>query len=89
MRLRSELQIGYELARMVLEREQLKREQITVTNDVWHARCALVKSWKTEEGIKGPDMALDEALLYDKERAVKKPKLESTRFAPHLLPMHL
>jgi len=76
-RLRSELQMGFDLARMVLEREELKREQITVAKDVWHARCALVKSLKNEEGVKGPEIGMDETLLYDKERALKKPKLES------------
>jgi hypothetical protein len=72
--------LGFDLAKMVREREELKREQAAVAKDVWHARRSLVKTWKNEEGIKGSDMGIDEALLYDKERVVKKPKLEPMSF---------
>ncbi|KAF8479466.1 enhancer of polycomb-like-domain-containing protein [Gautieria morchelliformis] len=76
-RLRSELQMGFDIARLILQREELKREQAVVGKGVWHARCSLVKAAKNEEGIKSSDLGIDEALLYDKERVVKKPKLEA------------
>jgi hypothetical protein len=72
--------MGFDLTRMVLEREEMKREQVSTTRAVWQARCALVKAWKSEEGVKGPDMGLDEALLHDKERVAKKAKVEAMGF---------
>lgn len=72
--------MGLDLTRMVLEREELKKNQVTTTQTVWQARCALVKAWKAEEGPKGSDMGVDESLLHDKERVVKKAKLETMGF---------
>ena len=73
MRLRSELQVGLGLAKTVLEREGLKRDGASATRDVWLVQCRLVDAWKSKKQGKGPGMGVDEALLFDKERVVKKP----------------
>jgi enhancer of polycomb-like protein len=70
-RLRTELQIGLELANTVLEREKIKNDAAGSAQEVWQARCALVEVWKNEEGAKGVGMGVDEALLFDRERIVK------------------
>lgn len=80
--------MGFDLARMVLEREELKREQMTTTRTVWQARCALVKAWKSDDEVKGLDMGLDESLLHDKERVVKKAKVEAMGFVTFLSCCH-
>ncbi|KAF8585798.1 hypothetical protein K439DRAFT_1632364 [Ramaria rubella] len=76
-RLRGELQTGIELARMVVEREELKAEEALITKDVWRARCALLDAWKNNKDVRNPDIGADEALLFDRERVMKRPKIET------------
>ena len=68
-RLQAELQYPLELAKLILERETLKKESTDQSQDIWEKRLAFVdlKRKLSMFNDKG-----DEDLLIDKERPVKK-----------------
>jgi enhancer of polycomb-like protein len=74
LRLQSELMQGLELAKTLLSRENLKRDYTQQTLQVWDKRSEFI-----ELKHKFPSLGTkeDEELLLDKERVVKKPKIET------------
>lgn len=54
-------------------REMLKREACKEAYDVWEKRVALLEAKRQNSSLQVND---DEDLLFDKERVVKKPKIE-------------
>ena len=68
-RLQAELQYPLELAKLILERENLKKECTDQSQDVWGKRLAFVDVKRKLSMVSDKG---DEDLLIDKERPVKK-----------------
>lgn len=75
-RLQNELSYPLEMAKALFAREIMKKETLHNARAVWEKRMTIV-DLKRKFPMLG-DKA-DEELLYDKERVVKKPKLETPR----------
>lgn len=77
MRLQSELAQSLELAKTLLTRENLKKENVQQVVQVWEKRLefAELKRKFPALGIKE-----DEEMLHEKERVAKKPRVESTKY---------
>ncbi|KAL4262295.1 Enhancer of polycomb-like protein [Pleurotus pulmonarius] len=75
-RLQNELSYPLEMAKALLSRELMKKDTLHDAQAVWEKRMTIV-DLKRKFPMLG-DKA-DEELLYDKERVIKKPKLETPR----------
>ncbi|KAI9463887.1 enhancer of polycomb-like-domain-containing protein [Boletus coccyginus] len=75
LRLQSELAQSLELAKTLVVREGLKKENVQQVVQVWEKRLEF-----TELKRKFPTLGIkeDEELLHEKERVIKKPRVEST-----------
>ncbi|KAJ8579381.1 hypothetical protein M405DRAFT_848265, partial [Rhizopogon salebrosus TDB-379] len=76
LRLQSELTQGLELAKTLLSRENLKRDYTQQTLQVWDKRLEFIELKRKFPSLGTKE---DEELLLDKERVVKKPKIETAR----------
>ncbi|KAI6012212.1 enhancer of polycomb-like-domain-containing protein [Pisolithus marmoratus] len=74
LRLQLELAQASELANSLLARENLQKENAQQTMQVWERRLEFVDLKRKFPSLSTKE---DEELLHDKERVVKKPKLES------------
>ncbi|KAL4080474.1 enhancer of polycomb-like-domain-containing protein [Scleroderma citrinum] len=72
-RLQVELAQAHELAKSLLERENLKKENATQVMQVWDKRLQFTELKRKFPSLNSKD---DDELLHDKERVVKKPKTE-------------
>lgn len=77
LRLQAELTMSIDLAKCVLQREQLKREASVQGQAVWERRLALVELKRKFPSLGTKE---DEELFFDKERIAKKPKIEPPRY---------
>lgn len=77
LRLQSELAQSLEVAKTLLARENLKKENAQQVVQVWEKRLEFAEL-KRKFPILGTKE--DEELLHEKERVVKKPRLESTKY---------
>ncbi|KAG1850825.1 enhancer of polycomb-like-domain-containing protein [Suillus subalutaceus] len=76
LRLQNELTQGLELAKTLLSRENLKRDYTQQTLQVWDKRFEFAELKRKFPSLGTKE---EEELLLDKERVVKKPKIESSR----------
>jgi enhancer of polycomb-like protein len=76
LRLQNELTQGLELAKTLLSRENLKRDYTQQTLQVWDKRFEFAELKRKFPSLGTKE---DEELLLDKERVVKKPKIEPSR----------
>ena len=74
--------MSIDLARSVLQREQLKREASVQGQAVWECRLALVELKRKFPSLGTKE---DEELFFDKERVAKKLKTEAPRYGLILL----
>ncbi|KAJ8588901.1 hypothetical protein M405DRAFT_862573 [Rhizopogon salebrosus TDB-379] len=74
LRLQSELTQGLELAKTLLSRENLKRDYTQQTLQVWDKRLEFIELKRKFPSLGTKE---DEELLLNKERVVKKPKIET------------
>ncbi|KAH7886603.1 enhancer of polycomb-like-domain-containing protein [Phlebopus sp. FC_14] len=74
LRLQSELVQSLELAKTLLARENLKKDNAQQTMQVWEKRFDFVELKRKLPSLGTKD---DEELLHDKERVVKKPRMEA------------
>lgn len=83
LRLQAELAQAHELAKLLLARESLKRENAQQTMQIWEKRheFAELKRKFPSLGTKEED-----ELLHDKERVVKKTKLEPVKYVGSTFP---
>ncbi|KZT10653.1 uncharacterized protein LAESUDRAFT_343366 [Laetiporus sulphureus 93-53] len=79
VRLKGELAVTFELANSVLQRETIKRDAAAHAHAVWDKRFAFAEMKRKFPTLSSKD---EEELLYDRERVVKKPKLEPTGRIP-------
>ena len=77
VRLKGELAVALELANSVLQRETIKRDAAAHAHAVWDKRFAFAELKRKFPTLSSKD---EEELLYDRERVVKRPKLEPTGF---------
>ena len=77
MRLQSELAQSLELAKTLVARENLKKENVQQVVQVWEKRLEFAELKRKFPALGTKD---DEELLHEKERVVKKPRLESTKY---------
>ncbi|KDQ53289.1 hypothetical protein JAAARDRAFT_137127 [Jaapia argillacea MUCL 33604] len=75
MRLQTELLSSLELAKEVIDRENVKRATIKVGQGVWEKRMAFVDLKRKYPMMGAPE---DFELLHDKERVPKRPRTDST-----------
>ena len=73
IRLQNELTTAFEIANEVIAREALKKEAAHMQQEVWNQRIIF-----TDLKRKFPALSTkeDDELLVDKERVLKKPKVE-------------
>jgi enhancer of polycomb-like protein len=76
-RLQAEMSVALELAQSVLQRENIKQESAQLSEKVWQKRVAFVDLKRKHPTIVTKE---DEELLVDKERVVKKIKVEVPQY---------
>lgn len=74
LRLQAELAQAHSLAKSLLDRENLKKENAQEVLQVWHKRLEFAELKRKFPSLSTKE---DDELLQDKERVVKKPKTEA------------
>ena len=77
MRLQSELAQSLELAKTLVARENLKKDNVQQVVQVWEKRLEFAELKRKFPVLGNKE---DEELLHEKERVVKKPRVESTKY---------
>lgn len=77
LRLQSELVQSLELAKTLVARENLKKENVQQVAQVWEKRLEFAELKRKFPALGTKE---DEELLHEKERVVKKPRLELSRY---------